>query len=60
MAWKPPAHVQRWAVGETIAKVANTGKFDLLVMGSHGHGALATLVVGSVTTQCWPTARCHC
>ncbi len=39
------------AVGETIAKVAESGKFDLLVMGSHGHGALATLVVGSVTTQ---------
>ncbi|BEU94520.1 universal stress protein [Acidovorax sp. DW039] len=39
------------AVGETIAKVADSGKFDLLVMGSHGHGALATLVVGSVTTQ---------
>ncbi|MCB1974416.1 MAG: universal stress protein, partial [Burkholderiaceae bacterium] len=30
------------AVGETIGKVADTGKFDLLVMGSHGHGALAT------------------
>ena len=39
------------AVGETIGKVADTGKFDLLVMGSHGHGALATLVMGSVTTQ---------
>ena len=39
------------AVGETIAKVADTGKFDLLVMGSHGHGAIATLVMGSVTTQ---------
>lgn len=39
------------AVGETIAKVADTGKFDLVVMGSHGHGALATLVMGSVTTQ---------
>ena len=38
-------------VGETIAKVADTGKFDLLVMGSRGHGALATLVMGSVTTQ---------
>ena len=38
-------------VGESIAKVADTGKFDLLVMGSHGHGALATLVMGSVTTQ---------
>ena len=39
------------AVGETIAKVADTGKFDLLVMGSHGHGALAKLVMGSVTTH---------
>ncbi len=39
------------SVGETIAKVADTGKFDLLVMGSHGHGAIATLVMGSVTTQ---------
>ena len=38
-------------VGEPIGKVADTGKFDLLVMGSHGHGALATLVMGSVTTQ---------
>lgn len=38
-------------MGETIAKVADTGKFDLLVMGSHGHGAIATLVMGSVTTQ---------
>lgn len=38
-------------VGETISKIADTGGFDLLVMGSHGHGALATLVMGSVTTQ---------
>ena len=37
--------------GETIAKLADAGQFDLLVMGSHGHGALATLVMGSVTTQ---------
>lgn len=37
--------------GEAIGKVADAGKYDLLVMGSHGHGALATLVMGSVTTQ---------
>ena len=43
--WKP--EVQR----AFIEALADTGKFDLLVMGSHGHGALATLVVGSVTTQ---------
>jgi nucleotide-binding universal stress UspA family protein len=37
--------------GELIAKAAGAGKFDLLVMGSHGHGALAGLVMGSVATQ---------
>lgn len=35
--------------GEQIAAVASKGNFDLVVMGSHGHGALARLVVGSVT-----------
>ncbi|MDD2545235.1 MAG: universal stress protein [Burkholderiaceae bacterium] len=37
--------------GETIGKFAETGKFDLLVMGTHGHSALGNLVMGSVTTQ---------
>jgi nucleotide-binding universal stress UspA family protein len=43
-----------WKVGpagETIAKFAESGKYDLLLMGSHGHGALANLVMGSVATQ---------
>ncbi|WCM93321.1 universal stress protein [Acidovorax sp. NCPPB 2350] len=43
--------VKTGPVGETIAKVADAGKFDLLVMGSHGHGALGKLVMGSVSTQ---------
>jgi len=37
--------------GELIAKTADEGKFDLVVMGSHGHGALMNLVVGSVATE---------
>lgn len=37
--------------GEIIAKTAESGKFDLLVMGSHGHGTLGNLVMGSVATQ---------
>lgn len=37
--------------GETIARFADEGGFDMLIMGSHGHGALARLVMGSVTTE---------
>lgn len=37
--------------GESIAKFADSGKFDLIIMGSHGHSALFNLVMGSVATQ---------
>ena len=37
--------------GEQIAAFARKGKFDLVLMGSHGHGALAHLVMGSVTSR---------
>lgn len=43
-----------WRVGhagESIAQFAAEGQFDLVVMGSHGHGALGNLVMGSVATQ---------
>jgi nucleotide-binding universal stress UspA family protein len=39
------------SAGETIAKFADSGKFDLVIMGSHGHGALVKMVMGSVATQ---------
>ena len=39
------------SAGATIAKQADSGKFDLLIMGSHGHSALTNLVMGSVATQ---------
>jgi nucleotide-binding universal stress UspA family protein len=41
---------------DNIAAVASKGKFDLLVMGSHGHGTLGNLVMGSVTTK----VMAHC
>ena len=41
---------------DTIAAVADKGKFDLLMMGSHGHGTLTNLVMGSVATKV--LARC--
>ncbi|PIT83579.1 universal stress protein [Limnohabitans sp. 15K] len=37
--------------GEIISKAAETGKFDMVVMGSHGHGTWGNLVMGSVATQ---------
>jgi len=37
------------SAAEVIADTANKGQFDLLMMGSHGHGMLGTLVMGSVT-----------
>ena len=37
--------------GEVICKAATAGKFDLIVMGSHGHGLFGNLVLGSVATQ---------
>ena len=39
------------SAAELIARQAETGKFDLLMMGSHGHGNLVNLVTGSVVTK---------
>lgn len=37
--------------GELIARHATVGKFELLLMGSHGHGNLGGLVMGSVAAK---------
>lgn len=42
---------------DEIASYAQAGHFDLLVMGSHGVGALKNLVLGSVATKV--LARCE-
>jgi nucleotide-binding universal stress UspA family protein len=39
------------AAAETIAATADKGKYDLLMLGSHGHGSLGNLVLGSVATK---------
>lgn len=36
---------------DVIASAAKKGRYDLLIMGSHGHGALASLVSGSVASK---------
>ena len=42
---------------EAIALRAESDKADLIVMGSHGHGALVNMVLGSVATGV--LARCR-
>lgn len=49
-AWKTGA------AGETVAHFAQEGGYELVIMGTHGYGALGRLVMGSVTTQV--LARC--
>lgn len=34
-----------------IAQAAEKGGYDLLALGSHGHGALGNLIMGSVATK---------
>lgn len=41
---------------DVIASTADKGKYALLIMGSHGHGTLGNLVMGSVATKVM--ARC--
>lgn len=36
---------------ESIARMADEGKFDLLVMGSRGHSEVMNLVLGSMVTK---------
>ena len=42
--------------GDCIGQVAEAGGYDLVMMGSHGQGALGNLVMGSVATKV--LARC--
>lgn len=39
------------SAGETIARFATDGGYDLVVMGTHGYGTLGRLIMGSVATE---------
>ncbi|MES2089160.1 MAG: universal stress protein [Pseudomonadota bacterium] len=41
---------------QVIGKLADKDKFDLVIMGSHGHGNFVNLIMGSVATQ----VMAHC
>lgn len=44
------------SAAEVISNAAAQGGYDLLIMGSHGHGTLGNLVMGSVATK----VMAHC
>ena len=52
------AYTSSWEVGdvaERLAKCVKDRDIDLVIMGSHGHGALANLALGSIATKCIAT-----
>jgi nucleotide-binding universal stress UspA family protein len=42
---------------EEIAKVAEQGRYDLIMMGSHGHSPIGNLVLGSVAQRVLATCK---
>ena len=45
------------AAAEVISDAAKKGDYDLLLLGSHGHGTLSNLVMGSVATKVLANCR---
>jgi nucleotide-binding universal stress UspA family protein len=43
--------------GDVIAQMAESGGYELVMMGSHGHGALGKLVLGSIATRVMAQCR---
>lgn len=54
--WRASYEQRVGPAADVIATEATRGEFDLIVLGSHGHSALANLALGSVATGV--LARC--
>lgn len=55
--WKAKLVSKVGSPGDEISKLADSGKFHLVVMGSHGHGALSALLMGSTTQRVLANCR---
>ncbi len=51
-------HIHVGQPAEIIAKMANDLHCDLIILGTHGRGALAGMVMGSVVTRVLHLATC--
>jgi nucleotide-binding universal stress UspA family protein len=54
------AYKARWKIGtpaQEVLKAADKQKVDMIVMGSHGHGAFGSLLLGSVTQKVLHNAK---
>jgi len=50
--------VERGDIGRAICRLAEEGKFDLVVLGSRGYGELANIFIGSVSHKVLHLCRC--
>ena len=55
--WKLSTMARVGNPGKTIAEVADSGGYDLIVMGSHGHSAIVNTVIGSIVTRVLALAK---
>ena len=55
--WKLATSALHGHAPDEIATLAQGGGFDLIVMGTHGHSALGSLVLGSVASGVLARAR---
>jgi nucleotide-binding universal stress UspA family protein len=51
------AIVKQGHVSEEIVKTANSGKFDIVVIGSKGRSGIMDLLIGSVTQKVVASAK---
>ena len=55
--WRHDTAALKGDPAQCIAQKATEGRYDLIVMGSHGHSAIGSLLLGSVTQRVLASCR---